>query len=185
MPCLGFTVKTPIKGAASTLLSCFLPPSHPGVFPTWPCTMPVLLSLKFCEYKKLLFPEPLCLLSWLYMTDYFIKEHETTYFFTLSFSGFWLHLPSCFFPFFYPPSLPSLKYISPLGCKPLEDKGILFTPSLQCWLSSCQCSPNSAECERQATLLPFLPSLPWTHTHHSREQFKLSGHEPVWRVITT
>ena len=43
---------------------------------------------KFCEYKRLLFPEPLCLLSWLYMTDYFIKEHETTYFFYFVFFCF-------------------------------------------------------------------------------------------------
>ena len=93
--------------------------------------------------------------------------------------------PPASFLFFYPPCLPSFKYISPLGCKPLEGKGILLTPSLQCWASSCQCSPNSAECEHQATFLPFLPSLPWTHTCHSREQFKLSGHEPVWRVIAT
>ena len=93
--------------------------------------------------------------------------------------------PPASFLFFYPPCLPSFKYISPLGCKPLEGKGILLTPSLQCWASSCKCSPNSAECEHQATFLPFLPSLPWTHTRHSREQFKLSGHEPVWRVIAT
>jgi hypothetical protein len=66
--------------------------------------------------------------------------------------------PPASFLFFYPPCLPSFKYISPLGCKPLEGKGILLTPSLQCWASSCQCSPNSAECEHQATFLPFLPS---------------------------